>query len=141
MSDQDNKQGLQAIRFRRPYSVEDFHITASELLVRKEAYPLRKMKQVALKQLGYKDHAIRAFCLALVLSAATWAFVPMFGIFVFLGCLPLALMTAKKYELRAEFRSSDDSGDQWVPLVRCRTEEEYEQLKLLHAALVTKLSK
>ncbi|MEJ2765641.1 hypothetical protein VV869_16940 [Photobacterium sp. MCCC 1A19761] len=140
MSDNHHKNRFQAIRFGRSYTAEDFQITASELLVRKEAYPLNKMKQVALKQLGYKDHAIRAVCIALVLSAATWAFVPALGIFVFVGCLPLALLTAKKYELRAEFRSSDEAGDQWVPLVRCSTQAEFEQLKTLHAALETKLS-
>ena len=68
------------IRFRKPYKATDFLVSSSELQVKKDVYSLRKIKQLEIRQLGLKENAINIVSLALVLSAATWAFVPQFGL-------------------------------------------------------------
>lgn len=131
-----NKRTLMnVILFRKPYVPEDFEITSSELKVRKDSYSLRKIKQVELRQLSLKDNLVRSLSLALVLSAATWAFVPPAGFLVFFISLPFVLLTYRRYEFRAEFRATDESGDQWVPIIRCCTEEEFYILKTLQLEL------
>ncbi|EJH37424.1 hypothetical protein VCCP104114_3546, partial [Vibrio cholerae CP1041(14)] len=45
---------VNAIRFRKPYTANDFQVTASELKVKKESYHLSKIKSIELKRLGFK---------------------------------------------------------------------------------------
>ncbi|MFT2076949.1 hypothetical protein ACMUJX_18660, partial [Vibrio cholerae] len=72
---------VNAIRFRKPYTANDFQVTASELKVKKESYHLSKIKSIELKRLGFKDNVVKVTTYAILLSAATWAFVPEFGFF------------------------------------------------------------
>ncbi|PSW05739.1 DUF6232 family protein [Photobacterium lipolyticum] len=125
--------------FRKPFVSDDFQITSTELIVRKDCYSLRKINQIELRQLSLKDNLVNIVTLALVLSAATWAFVPPAGIFVFAASLLLSFVSLRKYELRAEFRATDETGDHWVPIVRCCTEDEYSVLKELQSELQRKL--
>lgn len=138
-SDLNRRTLMNIIRFRKPYVAEDFEITSSKLKVRKDSYSLRKIKQIELRQLSLKDNLVRSLSLALVLSAATWAFVPPAGFLVFFISLPFVLLTYRRYEFRAEFRATDESGDQWVPIVRCCTEEEFYILKTLQLELEGRL--
>ncbi|MFC1503464.1 hypothetical protein ACFL53_03820 [Pseudomonadota bacterium] len=133
------KKALSAILFRKPYVSDDFQLTSTELIVRKDCYSLRKINQIELRQLSLKDNLVSTVSLALVLSAATWAFVPPAGIYVFIASLLLAFVSMRKYELRAEFRATDESGDHWVPIVRCSTDQEFNVLKELQSELQSKL--
>ncbi|MGF1760672.1 hypothetical protein L4D76_22660 [Photobacterium sagamiensis] len=130
---------MNVIRFRKPYVAEDFEVTSFDLKVRKDSYSLRKIKKIELRELSLKDNLLRSLSLALVLSAATWAFVPPAGFVIFFICLPFVFLTYRKYELRAEFRATDETGDQWVPIARCCTEEEFIVLNALQLELEGKL--
>ena len=133
------KKSVDAILFRQPYISDDFRLTSTELIVKKDHYSLRKINKTELRQLSLKDNLINIVSLSLVLSAATWAFVPSAGIFVFAACFLLSFVSMKKYELRAEFRATDESGDHWVPIVRCSTDQEFNVLKDLQSELQSKL--
>ena len=127
------QEKLYGVIFRNPYVSDDFKVTATELVVRKDCYRLRKINKIELRTLSLKDNLVNIVSLSLVLSAATWAFVPSFGIYVFSISFVLAFLTMKKYELRAEFRATDESGDHWVPIVRCSTDQEFNVLKELQS--------
>ncbi|MGF1753448.1 DUF6232 family protein [Vibrio makurazakiensis] len=118
---------------------DDFEITSTEFIIRKDSYRLNKIKRVEVKRLGVKDNLVRFFSLALLLSAATWAFAPGFGWIAMAVSLLLALISMRKFELRAEFQGTDETGDHWASLVRCCTEEEFHILRSLRSDLVSKL--
>ncbi|EGR4265750.1 hypothetical protein [Vibrio cholerae] len=130
---------VNAIRFRKPYTANDFQVTASELKVKKESYHLSKIKSIELKRLGFKDNVVKVTTYAILLSAATWAFVPEFGFFVLLIALILALVSMRKYELKVEFKGTDETGDYWVSIARCWTEDEFHILENIYTELKSRI--
>ncbi|MBY7732129.1 hypothetical protein [Vibrio bathopelagicus] len=128
------------VRLRKSYQASDFLVTSSELRVKKDVYTLRKIKQLEIRRLGLKENAINIVSLALVLSAATWAFVPQFGLYMLALTFILAFVSWRKYELRAEFKGADETGDQWVSVARGCTREEFQILKSVELALRDQVS-
>lgn len=122
--------------FRKAFSKNDFDITDRELKFKKASYPLHRIKNLDLRCLSVKDNIVNVVTLALVLSAATWAFVPAFGLATFVLALFIGLVSWKKYELRAEFAATDETGDYWVSITSCRSEHEYDVLKKVKLDLV-----
>lgn len=123
------------LRLRRPYKASDFLVSSDELRVKKDVYSLRKIKQLEIRQLGIKENAINVISLALMLSAATWAFVPQFGLPMLALTFILAFVSWRKYELRAEFKGADETGDHWVSVARGCTREEFKILKSVEVNL------
>ncbi|WP_435249042.1 hypothetical protein ACMAZD_06885 [Vibrio sp. nBUS_14] len=123
------------LRLRRAYKASDFLVSSDELRVKKDVYSLRKIKQLEIRQLGIKENAINVISLALILSAATWAFVPQFGLPMLALTFILAFVSWRKYELRAEFKGADETGDHWVSLARGCTREEFKVLKSVEVNL------
>ena len=123
------------LRLRRPYKASDFLVSSDELRVKKDVYSLRKIKQLEIRQLGIKENAINVISLALMLSAATWAFVPQFGLPMLALTFVLAFVSWRKYELRAEFKGADETGDHWVSVARGCTREEFKILKSVEVNL------
>ncbi|HDZ9181486.1 TPA: hypothetical protein RUZ12_003519 [Vibrio cholerae] len=130
---------VNAIRFRKPYTANDFQVTASELKVKKESYHLSKIKSIELKRLGFKDNVVKVTTYAILLSVATWAFVPEFGFFALLIALILALVSMRKYELKVEFKGTDETGDYWVSIARCWTEDEFHILENIYTELKSRI--
>ncbi|WP_333004996.1 hypothetical protein [Vibrio coralliilyticus] len=124
-------------RFRRTVSEQDFMLTSNELVVKSDAYKLSKIKRFEVRRLGIKENIFRVLSLALVLSAATWAFVPQFGLYTLALTLVMAFVTWHKYELRAEFKGTDETGDHWVSIVRGCDKQEYQVLKQVEEKLQT----
>ncbi|AIW18632.1 hypothetical protein F0267_21150 [Vibrio coralliilyticus] len=122
-------------RFRRTVSEQDFMLTSNELVVKSDAYKLSKIKRFEVRRLGIKENIVRVLSLALVLSAATWAFVPQFGLYTLALTLVMAFVTWRKYELRAEFKGTDETGDHWVSIVRGCDKQEYQILKQVEEKL------
>lgn len=123
------------LRLRRAYKASDFLVSSDELRVKKDVYSLRKIKQLEIRQLGIKENAINVISLALMLSAATWAFVPQFGLPMLALTFILAFVSWRKYELRAEFKGADETGDHWVSIARGCTREEFKILKSVEVNL------
>ncbi|CAH7414973.1 conserved hypothetical protein [Vibrio chagasii] len=123
------------LRLRRAYKASDFLVSSDELRVKKDVYSLRKIKQLEIRQLGIKENAINVISLALMLSAATWAFVPQFGLPMLALTFILAFVSWRKYELRAEFKGADETGDHWVSVARGCTREEFKILKSVEVNL------
>ncbi|SBS61408.1 hypothetical protein [Vibrio splendidus] len=128
------------VRLRRSYKASDFLVSSNELRVKKDVYSLRKIKQLEIRQLGLKENAINIVSLALVLSAATWAFVPQFGLPMLALTFILAFVTWRRYELRAEFKGADETGDHWVSVACGCTREEFKVLKNVELALRDQVS-
>ena len=122
-------------RFRRTVSEQDFMLTSNELVVKSDAYKLSKIKRFEVRRLGIKENIVRVLSLALVLSAATWAFVPQFGLYTLALTLVMAFVTWRKYELRAEFKGTDETCDHWVSIVRGCDKQEYQVLKQVEEKL------
>ncbi|GHX44369.1 hypothetical protein VCSRO108_3467 [Vibrio cholerae] len=76
---------------------------------------------------------------AILLSAATWAFVPEFGFFALIIALILALVSMRKYELKVEFKGTDETGDYWVSIARCWTEDEFHILENIYTELKSRI--
>lgn len=122
--------------FRKPYKTTDFEISDTELKIKTKSYPLNRIIQVEARKLGLRGNLINVICLALVLSAVTWAFVPQFGFIAFIVALFFSLFSWRNYELRALFRGTDEAGDYWVCLASCRTAKEFDVIKSIHGKLV-----
>lgn len=130
---------MNIIQLRKPYVAEDFQVTSSELKVRKDSYRLDKIRDIKLKRLSFADNLLKVITFAVILSAATWAFVPQFGFFALLISLLLALVSIRKYELKAEFKGTDETGDYWVSIARCWNENEFHILENLHSELKSRI--
>ncbi|MEZ8202798.1 hypothetical protein ACED47_01820, partial [Vibrio splendidus] len=52
----------------------------------------------------------------------------------------LAFVTWRRYELRAEFKGADETGDHWVSVARGCTREEFKVLKNVELALRDQVS-
>ncbi|KJY91430.1 hypothetical protein TW84_08035 [Vibrio neptunius] len=130
-----SKKLVDWFRFRTTVSEQDFMLTTNELVVKSDAYKLSKIKRFEVRRLGIKENVVRVLSLALLLSAATWAFVPQFGLYTLALTLVMAFVTWRKYELRAEFKGTDETGDHWVSIVRGCDKEEYHVLKEVEAKL------
>ncbi|QJY41302.1 hypothetical protein HND97_16965 [Vibrio cholerae] len=128
---------VNAIRFSKPYTAIDFQITESDLKVKK-SYHLSKIKCIELKRHGFKDNVVKVTTYAILLSAATWAFIPEFG-FALIIALILALVSLRKYELKVEFKGTDETGDYWVSIARCWTEDEFHILKNIYTELKSRI--
>lgn len=135
----EGKRWIDVVLFRHVYSDADFDITSRYLVVRGDSYKLSKIKQLQIRKLSVKDNLVRLASIVFALSAATWAFVPQFGFLALIASSFIALLSFKKYELRAEFRGCDETGDQWVSLVRCCTKNEYSTLKEIYSSVQPKL--
>lgn len=133
----NNYRLVDILRFRRAYVDSDFQIDTDQILVRGDGYHLRKMKQVEARKLGIKDNMINIVCLALMLSAATWAFVPQFGFIMLALTLVLAFTSWRKYELRAEFVATDETGDHWVTIARGCSAAEYKVFQQVESKLAS----
>lgn len=107
------------------YTHTDFEIDSFKLRIKKDEYSLSKVLDVSVKEIKLKDQIIRILCLSFLLSVGGWIFLPIIAPVMFgIGAIG-ALLTAAKYELLAEFRGSDETGNQWVPIARGRKKEEY----------------
>ncbi|TFH90955.1 DUF6232 family protein [Vibrio ouci] len=132
----NNNDGKRLVgRIRKYYKADDFQVTASGLSVGKDCYRLSKIKRVEVRKLGWRDNAVNIVSLALVLSAATWAFVPQFGFIALALTFVIGFSCWRKHELRAEFIGTDETGDHWVALARGCTKKEYQVFKDVELAL------
>ncbi|MFC1237015.1 hypothetical protein [Vibrio sp. F74] len=121
--------------FHKAYKTGDFEINDTDLNIRKKNYTLHRIIQVEARKLGLRGNLINVICLALVLSAVTWAFVPQFGFIAFIVALFFSLFSWRNYELRALFRGTDEAGDYWVCLASCRTAQEFDVIKSIREEL------
>jgi len=115
--------------FRKPLTKKDFQITDNELVVRKARFTLYRIQKLECKKRTLKDNLKNILALALMLSAATWAFVPAAGPYVLLITLLFGFLGVKKYEFRAEYTATDESGDYWVTLANGCSEEEFKVMQ------------
>lgn len=128
--------------FRKPLSEKDFRIIDDELVVRKSHFTLYRIQKLECKKYTLKDNLKNILALALMLSAATWAFIPIAGPYVLVLTLLLGFLGVKKYEFRAEYAATDESGDYWVTLANGCSDAEFEvmreqQQKLSHFLSLT----
>ncbi|MGD8230937.1 hypothetical protein [Vibrio sp. TRT 1302] len=133
----NNYRLVDILRFRRAYVMSDFNLNTDQISVRGDDYQLRKIKQVEVRKLGIKDNMVHVISLALMLSAATWAFVPQFGFLMLALTLILAFTSWRKYELRAEFVATDETGDYWVSIARGCSNAEYKVFQQVESQLAS----
>ncbi|MEF1285474.1 hypothetical protein [Vibrio sp. M250220] len=133
----NNYRLVDILRFRRAYVMSDFNLNTDQISVRGDDYQLRKIKQVEVRKLGVKDNMVNVISLALMLSAATWAFVPQFGFLMLALTLILAFTSWRKYELRAEFVATDETGDYWVSIARGCSNAEYKVFQQVESQLAS----
>ncbi|MGD8117950.1 hypothetical protein [Vibrio sp. TRT 29B02] len=133
----NNYRLVDILRFRRAYVMSDFNLNTDQISVRGDDYQLRKIKQVEVRKLGVKDNMVNVISLALMLSAATWAFVPQFGFLMLALTLILAFASWRKYELRAEFVATDETGDYWVSIARGCSNAEYKVFQQVESQLAS----
>ncbi|MEF1256969.1 hypothetical protein [Vibrio sp. M260112] len=133
----NNYRLVDILRFRRAYVMSDFNLNTDQISVRGDDYQLCKIKQVEVRKLGIKDNMVNVISLALMLSAATWAFVPQFGFLMLALTLILAFASWRKYELRAEFVATDETGDYWVSIARGCSNAEYKVFQQVESQLAS----
>lgn len=133
----NNYRLVDILRFHRAYVMSDFNLNTDQISVRGDDYQLRKIKQVEVRKLGIKDNIVHVISLALMLSAATWAFVPQFGFLMLALTLILAFTSWRKYELRAEFVATDETGDYWVSIARGCSNAEYKVFQQVESQLAS----
>ena len=104
-------------------TADDFHINDNNVIFKEDEYPLARINGLRVKTNSLKDHAIRIVAFSLMVSSVVWIICPeYFGLITapisFIVGVLLALSTARKYELQVEFQHADDTGLQWVSMVK-----------------------
>ncbi|EJG0636046.1 hypothetical protein C4G38_RS23700 [Vibrio parahaemolyticus] len=102
---------------------DNFHICNTKFSFKKDEYPLSKIRGARVKTNSIKDHALRIFCIGLVVSSVVWMICPeSFGLLTVPIALTVgmlsALLSVKKYELQVEFQHIDETGLQWVSVAK-----------------------
>ncbi len=105
--------------------IRRFEIDSGKLVLNTDEYSLQSIIEIQARHLTAKDHCGRILCLAFLFSLIGWAFSPTISAISFVFGVFFALFTAKKYELRALFKSSDDAGDQWGTLSRSSKADDF----------------
>ncbi|MBU2714118.1 hypothetical protein [Zooshikella harenae] len=108
---------------------KSIEISDGKLVIGKDTYQLKKILEIYAVEMKIKDHLIRIFTFAFLFSAIGWAIFYLLGYALFAIGFVLAILTMKKYELRALHKGSDETGDQIVSLLRSRKEEDFERFK------------
>ncbi|MCG9727692.1 hypothetical protein [Vibrio brasiliensis] len=135
----NNHRLVDIFRFRRAYVMSDFNLNHDQITVRGDDYHLRKINKVEARKLGIKDNMVNVVSLALMLSAATWAFVPQFGLLMLGLTLLMALVSWRRYELRAEFAATDETGDHWVSIARGCNYNEFRVFQQVESKLASEI--
>lgn len=107
------------------YSKDNVYLNDSVLVVNSDEYHLSKILDIQAKELRLKDHLIRLLSISIALSVVGWVIFPIIAPLLMVVGAFFAVLTSKKYELRAEFRGVDESGDHWTPLARGKKHEEF----------------
>jgi len=102
---------------------EDFNVSNTTFTFKKDEYPLSKIKGARVKTNTFQDHALRIFCIGLVVASIVWMICPeSFGFFTAPLALTIgmisALFSVRKYELQVEFQHVDETGLQWVSVAK-----------------------
>ncbi len=116
--------------------IQHFKVNSGKLILNRDEYNLQSIIDIQARHLTAKDHCGRIFSLALFFSLVGWAFSPAISALSFVFGVFFALLTAKKYELRALFRSSDDAGNQWGVLSRSRKADDFAKFTKIAAEVI-----
>ncbi|MBD8511629.1 hypothetical protein KCG43_18785 [Photobacterium sp. WH24] len=104
-------------------SAQDFSISRQYFIYKADEYTLSRIKNARVKVNTLKDHLFRVIIIGMIVSSViglmepagiAWIFMP-FGFIT--GALS-ALATARKYELQIEFEHTDETGLQWISVVK-----------------------
>ncbi|AJR05660.1 hypothetical protein C9J03_00700 [Photobacterium gaetbulicola] len=102
---------------------DDFQINDTNVVFKRDEYPISKIRGARVKTNSLKDHALRIVIIGLVVSSVVWMIFPgslgflTAPLALILGML-LALATVRKYELQIEFQHIDETGLQWVSIAK-----------------------
>ncbi|MCW8330169.1 DUF6232 family protein [Photobacterium sp. SDRW27] len=131
---------IMCIKGIKMYRRTDFKISNQELKVKKDTYPMSRIVSAEARALTWRDNAGRIIFWGFLLSYAIW-----FAALLVLEDYPLSvtfpgfilgavlfsvgaiygLSQCGKYELRIEFKHSDETGIQWVSVAKGRRKEEF----------------
>lgn len=104
-------------------NAQDFSICRQYFTYKNDEYRLSRIKNARVKVNTLTDHLLRVFIIGMLVSSVigfmepsgiAWIFMP-FGFIT--GALG-ALVSARKYELQIEFEHEDETGLQWISVVK-----------------------
>ncbi|MEI8593274.1 hypothetical protein [Photobacterium sp. Hal280] len=104
-------------------NAQDFSICHQYFTYRNDKYRLSRIKNARVKVHTLTDHLLRVLTLGLIASSVIW-FIDPEGMALFLAPVGFiagalgALATARKYELQIEFEHADETGLQWISVVK-----------------------
>ncbi|CAH1529998.1 conserved hypothetical protein [Vibrio rotiferianus] len=111
--------------------IQHFEVNSGKLILNGDEYNLQSIIEIEARHLTAKNHSARALSLAFLFSLVGWAFSPAISAASFVIGVFFALVTAKKYELRALFKSSDDAGNQWGRLSHSSKADDFAKFSII----------
>ncbi|NAX47997.1 hypothetical protein CAG70_13495 [Photobacterium halotolerans] len=104
-------------------SAQDFAVSRQSFIYKADEYRLSRIKNARVKVNTLKDHLLRVFIIGMIVSSVIWFIDPegmalIFTPFGFITGALSALATARKYELQIEFEHTDETGLQWITVVK-----------------------
>jgi hypothetical protein len=119
-------------------TARDVHIGDDRLSIRSDEYPYVRILGIHARELTTRDRVVRILSIALAVSLIGWVFAPLGLVLFGIGAVG-ALLTSKRYELRAEFRAVDETGDHVTAIARGRLPEEYALFQWIEREVASRL--
>ncbi|USD66956.1 hypothetical protein [Vibrio sp. SCSIO 43136] len=101
----------------------DFEIDGVELRFKKDKYPLKRLRRARVKINHLSDHITKALIVGAIFSSIVWIICPegfatVTAPAAFIVGVIYTVLSAGKYELQVEFEHVDETGLQWVSVVK-----------------------
>lgn len=137
------------------YQDDDFLITSDEFRFKKDAYPLFRIHDAKVNQLGFIDNVGQVLFWIFVFSGMLWVAtlssenLP-FWLQALVGGLTLiglifGLLRCSRYALQIEFCHSDETGTQWITVAKSYSRADKmlfeSEIELLIASLTSSRTK
>lgn len=122
--------------YRGTVKIQHFEVNSGKLILNEDEYNLQSIIEIEARHLTAKNHSGRVLSLALFFSLVGWAFSPAISAVSFVIGVVFAVVTAKKYELRALFKSSDDAGNQWGTLSRSSKSDDFAKFSIIATEVI-----
>ncbi|ELV8773442.1 TPA: hypothetical protein ACRZZH_005156 [Vibrio harveyi] len=130
------------------FKKNDFSIENGQLKVKKDSYPISKIRRVRVVENELVSHATKSVIISLIVSSILWLFEPFatpwgfdlnVGIIAFIVTFPVVLLISyfkSKYQLKVEFDHCNEVGVQWISIANGRTAQEAKLFKDIEENLV-----
>lgn len=110
-------------------SNQDFGVEGNRFYFKTNDYKLDRIRSARARENSYQSQLVRVVIIGALFSSIVWAICPggfatiLAPVALIVGVI-FALVTAKRYELQVKFEHIDETGEQWVSVVKSNKKDD-----------------